>query len=168
MNNFNFRIVENKKWIPIGIILLIFFASILIVWICVFPRDGQRMVVYIGGIVVWSIAVLMGVLGIFETWFKFFSLKDEELMYRNGYFKKKTINIRDVLKIIIIDRGTMRGTVKFYNSHNLIAYKVKFIDKDNKVLLWFYDVTGSYVVFNQKFKEALSYYQITIENKTIS
>ena len=72
MNNFNFRIVENKKWILIGIILLIFFASILIVWIFVFPRDGQRMVVYIGGIVVWSIAVLMGVLGIFETWFNFF------------------------------------------------------------------------------------------------
>lgn len=164
MKNFNFRIVENKKWILIEIILLIFFASILIVWIFVFPRDGQRMVVYIGGIVVWSIAVLMGVLGIFETWFKFFSLKDEKLMYCNGYFKKKTINMRDVAKIIIIDRGTMKP----YNTHNLIAYKVKFIDKDNKVLLWFYDVTGSYVVFNQKFKEALSYYQITIENKTIS
>ena len=164
MNNFNFRIVENKKWILIGIILLIFFASFLIVWIFVFPRDGQRMVVYIGGIVVWSIAVLMGVLGIFETWFKFFSLKDEKLMYCNGYFKKKTINMRDVAKIIIIDRGTMKP----YNAHNLIAYKVKFIDKDNKVLLWFYDVTGSYVVFNQKLKEALSYYQITIENKAIS
>ncbi len=164
MNNFNFRIVENKKWILICIILLIFFASVLIVWIFAFPRDGQRMVVYIGGIVVWSIAVLMGVLGIFETWFKFFSLKDEKLMYCNGYFKKKTINMRDVVKIIIIDRGTMKP----YNTHNLITYKVKFIDKDNKVLLWFYDVTGSYVVFNQKFKEALSYYQITIENKTIS
>ncbi len=164
MNNFNFRIVENKKWILICIILLIFFASVLIVWIFAFPRDGQRMVVYIGGIVVWSIAVLMGVLGIFETWFNFFSLKDEKLMYCHGYFKKKTINMRDVVKIIIIDRGTMKP----YNTHNLITYKVKFIDKDNKVLLWFYDVTGSYVVFNQKFKEALSYYQITIENKTIS
>ena len=163
MDDCNFYIRENKKWIFVIIPLLIIFAGVLTVWIIFFPRDGQRMVIYISGIVIWSIAVLMGVLSVLGTYFKYFSLKGEKLTYCNGYFKKKTINLKDVSKVVIIDRGMMKP----YNVHNIIAYKIMFLGKES-TLLWFYDVTGSYVVFNQKLKDALSHHRISIDNKTLS
>lgn len=160
MANEDFMVREKNVWIIASIVLLAVFGAVLSVWAIFFPRDGQRMIVYVGGIIIWSIAVLMGLASILESWLKRFGMANGVLYYCNGLMKTKKAFIEEVAKVVIIQRKGPYGT----KIQNPIAYEVELLGKEGQTLLWFYDPTGMYV-FNEKFMNVIHNHRIELERK---
>ena len=160
MKNEDFVVREKNVWIIVSVVLFVVFGAVLSVWVIFFPRDGQRMIVYVGGIITWSIAVLMGLASILESWLKRFGAANGVLYYCNGLMKTKKVSIEEVAKVVVTQRKGPYGT----KAQNPIAYKAELLGREGQTLLWFYDPTGTYV-FNENFMSIIQNHRIELERK---